>query len=323
MTKYIAGCFIALLLVSPAAFGDEGTGGYLEGGPSETVASPALDLQRSYYGTFEKEQESKPVRNQTREAKPLSEPVIKEVPTFAEVEAAKVKATAETAMEISKKAEAEAVEAKQAAAQAKTNSDQAVTSANQSIDTANQAIDKTNQAIDQVNAVNENLSQENAKLRFEMEQKAQALEQKDQGLSDEMVNLQKEIEKLTVKEAKKTFSVYTVKKGDFLIKIAGKKDVYGNGADWKTIYQANRNKIKNPNAIYPGQELQIPGPNDAAGLKAVKTKKSVKAGPVKKAAKPAAVPEAPAKTASGKPVIKVPKQTPAAGGKPPVSGQTK
>ena len=93
MTKYIVGCFISLLLISPTAFGDDGTGGYLEGGPSEAFESPTLDLQRSYYGTFEKEQESKPVRGRTREAKPLTESAIKEVPTFAEVEAAKVKAT--------------------------------------------------------------------------------------------------------------------------------------------------------------------------------------------------------------------------------------
>lgn len=264
MTKYIIGCFILLLLLSPAAFGEEeGAGGYLKGGPSETFETPALDLQRSYYGTFEKKSEVKPVRGLTREAKPLVGPVIKEVPTFAEVEAAKVKASAETAMEVSRKAEATAVEAKQSATEAKAVSEKAIASANQSIQTANQAIDKTNQAIDKVNAINEKVMQENAKLRFEMEQKAQGLEQKDHELSEDIEGLKKKIDDLTVKEAKKTFSVYTVKKGDFLIKIAGKKDVYGKGDVWKKIYQANRDKIKNPNLIYPGQKLQIPAPDGA------------------------------------------------------------
>ncbi|MFH2069076.1 MAG: LysM peptidoglycan-binding domain-containing protein [Candidatus Omnitrophota bacterium] len=267
MTKYIIGCLISLLLIVPTALGAEGAGGYLEGGPSETFETPSLDLQRSHYGTFEKEQEFKPVRSRTREAKPLVEPVIKEVPTFAEAEAAKVKAAAETAMEVSQRAEAAAIEARQAAAQAKTASEQAIASANQSIQTANQAIDKTNQTIDQVNAINEKVMQENAKLRFEMEQKAQALEQTDQGLSDEMENLKKEIEKLTIKDAGKAFSLYTVKKGDFLIKIAGKEGVYGEGGAWKKIYQANRDKIKNPNLIYPGQKLQIPRPDGATGIK--------------------------------------------------------
>ena len=311
MIKYIMGFFVSVMLISaPVVFGDEGTGGYLEGGPSETFESPTLDLQRSYYGTFEKKPEFKPVRGHTREAKPLAEPAIKEVPTFAEVEAAKVKATAETAMEVSKKAEATAIEAKQAAIEAKTVSEQAIASANQSIETANQAIDKTNQTIDQVNAINENVMQENAKLRFEMEQKTQTLEQKDQGLSDEMANLKKEIETLTVKEAKKDFSFYTVKKGDFLIKIAGKKDVYGEGDAWKKIYQANRDKIKNPNLIYPGQKLQVPGPINAAPPPEVKVKS------VQKSEKPVAVSKEPTKDISGKPVIQIPKQTPGAGERP-------
>lgn len=53
--------------------------------------------------------------------------------------------------------------------------------------------------------------------------------------------------------------VYTVVKGDSLWKIAAKKDIYGNGAKWQTIYNANKSVIgKNPNLIYPGQKLVIP-----------------------------------------------------------------
>lgn len=291
MTKYLVGCFISLLLLSPAAFGEEGTAAWWAGGPSEMFDVPTLDLQRSYYGIFEKEPGSQPVRVRTREAKPLVEPVIKEVPTFAEVEAAKVKAAAETALEVSRKAETTATEAK-------ANSEQAIASANQSINTANEAIDKTNKAIDQVNEINEKLTQENAKLRFEMEQK-------DQSLSDEIANLNK----LTAKEVKKAFSLYTVKKGDFLIKIAEKKDIYGEGGAWKALYQANRDKIKDPNLIYPGQELKVPGPEEAAVLKA----KPIKQKPVKK---PVAASETPEKAAPEKPVLQIPKKTAATGGKP-------
>jgi len=46
---------------------------------------------------------------------------------------------------------------------------------------------------------------------------------------------------------------YTVKPGDWLSKIAPKF-----GVSWQQIYQANRNIIKNPNLIYPGQVLTIP-----------------------------------------------------------------
>ena len=49
---------------------------------------------------------------------------------------------------------------------------------------------------------------------------------------------------------------YTVKRGDCLWNIA--KKYYGNGSKYTTIYNANRDKIKNPNLIYPGQKLTIP-----------------------------------------------------------------
>lgn len=49
---------------------------------------------------------------------------------------------------------------------------------------------------------------------------------------------------------------YTVVRGDCLWNIA--KRFYGNGAQYTKIYNANKDKIKNPNLIYPGQVLTIP-----------------------------------------------------------------
>lgn len=49
---------------------------------------------------------------------------------------------------------------------------------------------------------------------------------------------------------------YTVKSGDSLWKIA--KQFYGNGAAYTKIANANSDKIKNPNLIYPGQIFNIP-----------------------------------------------------------------
>lgn len=54
---------------------------------------------------------------------------------------------------------------------------------------------------------------------------------------------------------------YTVVKGDSLWKIA--KKYYGDGSKYPTIYQANTDKIKNPNLIYPGQVLTIPSADAA------------------------------------------------------------
>lgn len=49
---------------------------------------------------------------------------------------------------------------------------------------------------------------------------------------------------------------YTVKSGDTLWAIA--KKYYGNGAQYPKIVDANKDKIKNPSLIYPGQILTIP-----------------------------------------------------------------
>lgn len=51
---------------------------------------------------------------------------------------------------------------------------------------------------------------------------------------------------------------YTVVKGDHLWGIARKKEHYGNGFAWPVIYKANREKIKNPDLIYPNQVFSIP-----------------------------------------------------------------
>ena len=49
---------------------------------------------------------------------------------------------------------------------------------------------------------------------------------------------------------------YVVVSGDSLSRIA--KREYGDAQKWPKIYEANRNIIKDPDLIYPGQELRIP-----------------------------------------------------------------
>ena len=49
---------------------------------------------------------------------------------------------------------------------------------------------------------------------------------------------------------------YVVVPGDSLWRIAAR--YYGSGYRWELIYQANRDVIRNPNLIYPGQKLVLP-----------------------------------------------------------------
>jgi len=50
---------------------------------------------------------------------------------------------------------------------------------------------------------------------------------------------------------------YVVVSGDSLSKIAERE--YGDANKWRTIYEANKDIITDPDLIYPGQALTIPG----------------------------------------------------------------
>jgi len=50
--------------------------------------------------------------------------------------------------------------------------------------------------------------------------------------------------------------IYEVVSGDSLSKIARRE--YGNANEWRRIYEANQDILKDPDKIYPGQKLNIP-----------------------------------------------------------------
>ncbi len=60
----------------------------------------------------------------------------------------------------------------------------------------------------------------------------------------------------TAPKAESEVRTYTVQKGDSLSKIA--KAQYGDASQWKKIYEANKERIKNPDLIQPGWVLTIP-----------------------------------------------------------------
>lgn len=53
-----------------------------------------------------------------------------------------------------------------------------------------------------------------------------------------------------------SLQTYTVKSGDTLSKIA--QQFYGDASQYNRIFEANRDKLNNPDKIQAGQELKIP-----------------------------------------------------------------
>jgi nucleoid-associated protein YgaU len=63
---------------------------------------------------------------------------------------------------------------------------------------------------------------------------------------------------------------YTVIRGDYLWRIAGKSDIYGDPFAWSRIWTTNRDQIKDPDLIFPAQIFRIPrdvGPNEHLVMK--------------------------------------------------------
>jgi nucleoid-associated protein YgaU len=58
------------------------------------------------------------------------------------------------------------------------------------------------------------------------------------------------------KEAEMTSDFYTIKSGDTLSAISQK--YYGDANKYNQIFEANREVIKHPDKIYPGQQIRIP-----------------------------------------------------------------
>lgn len=65
-----------------------------------------------------------------------------------------------------------------------------------------------------------------------------------------------EEEKRIESEIRVSTKEYTVKKGDTLWNIAERE--YGGGHRWKYLYELNKDRIKDPNRLKPGQKIIIP-----------------------------------------------------------------
>ena len=64
-------------------------------------------------------------------------------------------------------------------------------------------------------------------------------------------------EKMSAKASMKHAEHYVVKRHDTLWAIAGKSSVYGDSFEWPLLYKANRDKIQDPDLIYPKQKFSV------------------------------------------------------------------
>jgi nucleoid-associated protein YgaU len=93
------------------------------------------------------------------------------------------------------------------------------------------------------------------------------VEPKVNALKDEVAALDARIAELEARLAEleaepRYWGRYSVKPGDYLYKIAADEYVYHDGSKWPVIYEANNDLISDPNLIYPGWVLFIPGVNE-------------------------------------------------------------
>jgi nucleoid-associated protein YgaU len=85
------------------------------------------------------------------------------------------------------------------------------------------------------------------------------LESELAALDAKIAELQAAITELESKKVEKpTADEYTVVEGDCLYEISGKEQIYGDPLKWPQLYRANRDKIKDPDLIYPGWVLMVP-----------------------------------------------------------------
>ena len=66
------------------------------------------------------------------------------------------------------------------------------------------------------------------------------------------------VEEPVIETPRQRADSWTVTRTNSLWNIAARPEIYGDGNRWREIYDANRDQIRNPDLIFPGQVLVIP-----------------------------------------------------------------
>lgn len=76
-------------------------------------------------------------------------------------------------------------------------------------------------------------------------------------MQDNIARIEGKMTQLRGRMPKAIYTEYNVQRGDYLWKISGKQDIYGDPYQWMRIYSYNRDQIKDPDLIYPQQIFKI------------------------------------------------------------------
>ncbi len=76
-------------------------------------------------------------------------------------------------------------------------------------------------------------------------------------MQDNIARIEGKLTQLRSRMPKAIYSEYNVERGDYLWRISGKQDIYGDPYQWMRIYSYNRDQIKDPDLIYPNQTFKI------------------------------------------------------------------
>lgn len=108
----------------------------------------------------------------------------------------------------------------------------------------------------QVRSENERLARERQKALEELKRELAEKEKEEKKRIERAPQPVRDKEK--EKEVRSFPLHHTVKRGESLPQIAAQPDVYGDAALWPLLYRANRDQIRDPGRIWPGQVLRIP-----------------------------------------------------------------
>jgi len=76
-------------------------------------------------------------------------------------------------------------------------------------------------------------------------------------MQDRLATIEGKIAQLRASLPAAVYDEYTVVRGDYLWKIAGKPDIYDDPYQWMRVYTYNRDQIKDPDLIYADQVFKI------------------------------------------------------------------